>query len=225
MMIRWVGKAVLMLFAGLVLFAGPVRAETMYVTDTFEITMRATPGVGKKIVAMLPSNTKVQTGERRGGWVLVRTAQGKKGWVLERYLTAETPGVFLVQKLTSGNEALQSSLHNATVELDLVKEENARLHGALNSTEAQLADLQGVYEGLLDEAEGFLDLKSRHAAMSVELEEASSTIDRLRKENEALHSEQRYKWFFSGGGMVLFTLILGFWFGRIKRRQSSRISL
>jgi SH3 domain protein len=225
MMIRFFGKAVLTLVVGLFLVAGSARAATMYVTDTFEITMRATPGVGRKIVAMLPSNTSVQTGERQDGWVLVSTAQGKKGWVLERYLTSETPSAFRVRELTADNETLKQSLQEATAELDRLKAEKVELSGSLDSTGAEFNELQSAYQQLRDEAAGYMELKSRHEQVSAELERASSVIEELRTENAVLRGKQRYRWFFTGGGMVLFTLLLGFWFGRIRRRQSSRISL
>ena len=213
------------LILGCILFSGAAGAATMYVTDTFEITMRATPGVGKKIVAMLPSNTKVQTDQHQDGWVLVTTASGKKGWVLERYLTSDTPSAFLVKGLTENNESLKQSLQNATAELERLKASRGELTGSLTRTGDELEELKQAYDSLKKEAAGFLELKRRHEAVTAELAGASETIAGLRRENEILHGKERYRWFFSGGGMVLFTLLVGFWFGRIRRRQTSRLSL
>ena len=200
-------------------------AATMYVTDTFEITMRATPGVGKKIVAMLPSNTRVRTEKQQNGWALVTTAGGKKGWVLERYLTSDTPSAFLVKGLTDGNEKLKQALENTTAELDRLKAEQGDVAGNLTRTAGELATLKTAYDALQQEAAGYLDLKRRHQTVTAKLGAASETIEALRKENEVLRSKERYRWFFSGGGMVLCTLLIGFLFGRIKRRQTSRLSL
>lgn len=214
-----------LLILGCILLDGVAGAATMYVTDTFEITMRATPGVGKKIVAMLPSNTRVRTEQKQDGWVLVTTESGRKGWVLERYLTSDTPSAFLVKGLTENNESLKQSLQNATAELDQLKASQGELTGSLTRSEDELADLKQAYESLKKEAAGVLELKRRHEAVTAELAGASETISGLRRENEILRSKERYRWFFSGGGMVLLTLLIGFWFGRIRRRQTSRLSL
>jgi SH3 domain protein len=68
----------------------PAAAQTRYVTDQLEITLRAGAGNGYRIVAMLPSGERLQVLEQNEEWTRVRTGEGRQGWVLSRYLS-QTP--------------------------------------------------------------------------------------------------------------------------------------
>lgn len=43
--------------------------------------LKDAPATDAGKVADLPENAEVDAGERRGGWILVRTASGQQGWV------------------------------------------------------------------------------------------------------------------------------------------------
>ena len=68
--------------------AGNAVAETRYVSDVLEITMRSGKGTSFGITRMLRSGTAVQVLEvdKKSGYTQVRTKSGKEGWVLSRFL-------------------------------------------------------------------------------------------------------------------------------------------
>ena len=62
-------------------------AETNYISDQLEVTLRSGKSTGHSIIRMLRSGTPVEVLEqdKDSGYSLVR-ALGKEGWVLTRYL-------------------------------------------------------------------------------------------------------------------------------------------
>ncbi|MCB1796879.1 MAG: TIGR04211 family SH3 domain-containing protein, partial [Candidatus Competibacteraceae bacterium] len=68
--------------------AGPVHAETGYVTDSCTIPIRRGMSTQYKILNMAPSGTPLQILETNGteGYTKVKTPEGTVGWILTRYL-------------------------------------------------------------------------------------------------------------------------------------------
>jgi SH3 domain protein len=82
-----VNKVLVFLSLFLVL-GGNVLAETRYVSDHLEITMRSGKSTSHGITRMLRSGTPVEVLEtdKKTGYSHVRTRSGKDGWVLSRFL-------------------------------------------------------------------------------------------------------------------------------------------
>ena len=81
-------KNIFILVSCFLMLAGNAVAETRYVSDTLEITMRSGKGTNFGITRMLRSGTPVEVLEvdKKSGYTQVRTKSGKEGWVLSRFL-------------------------------------------------------------------------------------------------------------------------------------------
>ena len=68
--------------------SGQALAESRYVSDTLEITMRSGKGTSFGITRMLRSGTRLEVldEDKKTGYTKVRTKSGKEGWVLSRFL-------------------------------------------------------------------------------------------------------------------------------------------
>ena len=75
------------------LAAGPADAETAWVSDQFEITLRTGPSTSNAIHLMVRSGTELEiiAQDPDKGYTQVRTGGGTEGWVLSRYLMDEAP--------------------------------------------------------------------------------------------------------------------------------------
>ena len=73
------------------LFSSAAHAESAWVSDEFEITLRSGPSTSNAIQLMLKSGTELEVLERdrESGYARVRTGGGTEGWVLTRYLMNE----------------------------------------------------------------------------------------------------------------------------------------
>ena len=81
-------KNIFFLVSCLLILSGNAVAETRYVSDTLEITMRSGKGTSFGITRMLRSGTPVEVlnVDKKSGYTQVRTNSGKEGWVLSRFL-------------------------------------------------------------------------------------------------------------------------------------------
>ena len=81
-------KYIISIILPLLLATNVAAAQTRYVTDIFEITLRSGKSTQNEIVRMLPSGTALEVIETdaKSGYTRVRTPSGKDGWVLSRYL-------------------------------------------------------------------------------------------------------------------------------------------
>jgi SH3 domain protein len=95
-------KTRIVLLAALLL---PVAAfaESAWVTDQFEITLRSGPSTSNAIQLMLSSGSRLEVLERDpdSGYSRVRTQGGTEGWVLTRYLMNEASAREQLERLTS----------------------------------------------------------------------------------------------------------------------------
>lgn len=76
---------------GALLMASVATADTKYVIDRLEITLRSGPDTGNRIITMIPSGQALEVLSTGGDWAEVRLPSGEQGWVLARYLSTEIP--------------------------------------------------------------------------------------------------------------------------------------
>ena len=97
-------KKVLFIATLVITMTGQVMAESRYVSDTLEITMRSGKGTSYGITRMLRSGTRLEVLEidKKSGYTKVRTKSGKEGWVLSRFLM-KTPAALEKGGISKGD--------------------------------------------------------------------------------------------------------------------------
>ena len=196
-------------------------AQTVYVIDEFEVTMRTGPSVENKIIAMLPTGTKLQVIEEKGDWVLVQSPTGSEGWVLKRYVSVETPKKIIIEQLKNKYNAALKNLEIQTEKALTFEKENKELRVALSTSQEKLERVKKDYTGLINESKDFLELKKEHTKNLADLRKATSELEQLRKENAELHSSTNIIWFLSGAAVVFVSWLIGYVMGKIKQRSRS----
>jgi len=197
------------------------HAQTVYVTDEFEITLRTGPSIENKIIAMLPTGTRLEIVEERGDWIFVKDLNGREGWIFKRYATAETPKKFLVEQLQKRYQDVLKNLAIQTEKASTFEKEYNELQNDLNTSREQLEKIKRDYTGLINESKDFLQLKDEHATNLAGLRNATAELTRLRKENEDLRQSTNVIWFLSGAAVVIVSWLIGYIMGRIRRRSRS----
>lgn len=182
-------------------------AKDIYVSGVTKITMRTGPAVGRKIVAMVTSGTRLQILEYRKDWSKVRNSAGKTGWVLTRFLTEEVPKALMVEQYKKDNERLVSKL--AAVE------ETAK---TLESQNKQLTQIAHKYKQLKDASAGYLKLDAEHKALLKQSQEQEKRIHDLER---SIKSEVKLG-LLSGAGVFIVGLIFGM--STRKKKRGSLLS-
>jgi SH3 domain protein len=186
--------------------AGNALAETLYVSDELEITLRTGPGVKNKITRMLKSGEGLEVIQKQpDGYTEVRTASGNSGWVLQRFLMAEPSArsrldeVNLREQELSEQQQEIASLREGAVgsetQLLTIKKTNSELKAELKRVKKVAADTLIINEKNQQLAEALALAESKQASLQVE--------------NERLGNNTEQAWFLRGAGVILLGMFLG----------------
>ncbi|MBW1730803.1 MAG: TIGR04211 family SH3 domain-containing protein [Deltaproteobacteria bacterium] len=208
-------------------FFGPCFAATVYVTDSFKITLRTGPSTENRIVSLLSSGQALEVIETEGEWshvrVMGRGDPAPEGWVLTRYLIERLPWKKQAESLQSENKRLREKLELIQRQLSEARQNEAGLSTELRDTKKALSDLAKRYNSLREGASEYLKLKQKYSEVSEELERNQSTIEELRRENNQFRYSEKKKWFALGASVLLCGLLIGIIIGRQQKKRRSYI--
>jgi len=200
--------------------AGPALAETWYVTDSLEITLRTGPELDRKITAMLKSGQAMEIVEKGEEWSRVQLPSGKEGWVLNRFIQAELPLKVQLADLRKKYDDLMAGAAEPLKKLKEVNAENTRLQRNLAQTKRDLGELQKSYADLRKTTADARRIKKERDQLSSELADKSKETRRLKTDLAAAEKKNTLWWFIAGAGVLIFGFILGFAV-RPRRKKSS----
>jgi len=216
-------KNIFFLFSCLLVLSGNAVAETRYVSDTLEITMRSGKGTSYGITRMLRSGTAVQVLEvdKKAGYSKVRTSSGKEGWVLSRFLMngkAARERLAAAEKslaeLELENRKLTTAMSALTDEKKSLQNNLGDLEGESRSVSQELAEIKRTASSALAIDSENKDLKSRLVSLERELQT-------VQQENQSLKDRTARDWFMVGAAVVLLGIIIGLIIPKIRFRKKS----
>jgi len=194
-------------------------AQTAYVSDQLEITMRTGPAVKNKITKMLKSGDSVQViKENPNGYTEVKTEDGRSGWVLKRYLMDAPSARTRLQELEAGELALQAQ----QLEIDTLRTKAGSSAEYAQSLELSNADLKAELKKVRQVAADTLAINEKNQALAVELKQAKSTQTSLQLENERLKGNTEQAWFLRGAGVILLGMFLGLLIPKLRFKKKRR---
>jgi len=200
-----------------ILPAGQSIAETQYVSDELNITLRRGEGDEYKILKMLKTGTPVEIlQEGTANYVFVRTSDGTEGWVKKQYLTNETPKTTVIARLEKERERLtqqvsQLEIQQAelTASLENSRKDLAGGNAAFADLQKELEKVQAKYDDLHTKAANVVELAEEHDRLKSHNDQLSAEVDQLRQENESMLYTGAVKWFLAGAGVLLVGVVLG----------------
>ena len=209
--------------------AGTSFAETRYVSDEFEITMRSGETSGHRILRMLPTGTPLQLlgSNPDSGYARVRTSDGKEGYVLTRQLVSEPVArdqLAALQQRLRELEAAPGELSARLAGLQKEHDELLRAHSELqkikDEVENELTALQRTAANAVRISSERNELRSKVVAMTREVED-------LKQEKRELENSSNQRWFLIGAGVISGGIVLGLILPRlrVRRRRDSWGSL
>ena len=217
-----------LLFATILLFSSLASAETAYVSDEFEITLRSDKGAGKKILKMLSTGTRLNIIERdnEAGYTLVSTDAGSEGWVLSRYLLDKPTAK---SRLVSANARIKK-LNSKISELESKVSTLEKSNSSLEKTEMKLGQREAK---LQKELETLKKVSSEPIAMYEENQKLKSDLLTLRRDVQSLQQEKinledssAKNWFLVGAAVCVLGIFAGLILPNLSgRRKTSWSSL
>ena len=201
-------------------WAGFAQAQTWYVTDSLEITLRTGPQLDRKITAMLKSGQSMEIIEKGDEWSQVRLPSGREGWVLNRFMQAEVPVKVQLEVLQKKYETLVEGAAEPLKKLKEIDGENIKLRSSLGETKRNLVELQKSYTELRKTTADARRIKKERDQLSKKLSDQSKETRQLKTALAAAEKKSTLWWFITGACVLLFGFIIGFAV-RPRRKRSS----
>ena len=207
----------------LFILAGNAAAETRYVSDMLEITMRSGKGTSFGIIRMLRSGTPVEvlSVDKASGYTQVRTNSGKEGWVLSRFLMK---GQAARDRLaTAEKELAEMELENRklTTAMTALKEEKSTLESNLSTLEGESRGVSQELAEIRRTASSALAIDSENKDMKGRIVSLERQLQTVQQENETLKDRTARDWFMVGAAVVLLGIIVGLIIPKIRFRKKS----
>ncbi|MDH3973317.1 MAG: TIGR04211 family SH3 domain-containing protein [Deltaproteobacteria bacterium] len=212
---KWTFLFMVKNFIFLTLLAGAVQAA--YVTDNFNITLRAEPLKSAPVVTLLKNGTKLEVLEENEGWVHVKIEDGKEGWIVKRYVSLEIPQSIRIEKLGKSLDETSIKLKVTAEKAAAIGENNKTLKRELESTREKLNQVDADYKRLQADSGNVVEIKKNYEESTVNLSRAMAKIEGLQAENNELRSTTEFRWFLTGAGVVAAAWIVGFIMGSMNR--------
>ncbi len=200
--------------------AGFAQAQTWYVTDALEITLRTGPELDRKITAMLKSGQAMEIIEKGDEWSQVRLPSGREGWVLNRFIQTEVPVKIQLETLHRKYDTLVEGAAAPLKKLKELNGENITLRSSLGETKSNLDELQKSYTELRKTTADARRIKKERDQLSKEVSDQSKETRQLKTALAAAEKKSTLWWFIAGAGVLLFGFILGFVVRQPRKRSS-----
>ena len=216
-------KNIFILVSCFLMLAGNAVAETRYVSDTLEITMRSGKGTNFGITRMLRSGTPLEVLEvdKKSGYTKVRTKTGKEGWVLSRFLMN---GRAARERLATAEKDLaELELENRkfTTAMATMTEEKSALEKNLQELEGQSRGVNQELSEIKRTASSALAIDSENKELKGRMISLERQLQTVQQENEALKDRTARDWFMVGAAVVLLGIIVGLIIPKIRFRKKS----
>jgi len=216
-------KNIFFLVSCLLILSGTAVAETRYVSDTLEITMRSGKSTSFGITRMLRSGTPVEVLniDKKSGYTQVRTNSGKEGWVLSRFLMK---GQAARERLATAEKKLaELELENRkmTTAMAALKEEKGALESNLSALEGESRGVSQELAEIRRTASSALAIDSENKGMKSRMVSLERQLQTVQQENETLKDRTARDWFMVGAAVVLLGIIVGLIIPKIRFRKKS----
>ena len=210
-----------MVLIGLLILPAASVAETVYVSEEFEITMRTGPGSDRKIISLVQSGKALEILEKGEEWSNVRDHNGKEGWVLNRYLTPSQPCAMVLDRVRQDYDVLNAKYEDLKETFDELEAQKKATDSDLSKNVKDRDQLSAAYETLKKESSEFLKLKKRHQQVTADLEAEKTLSAKLDEENMQMKRSRIIQWVLTGGGIMLVGFFIGLFSSSRRKSRSS----
>ncbi len=204
--------------------ASHVYAETRYVTDQFEITLRTGPSSSHAIQRMVKSGAALQVLETdaENGYSRVQTTGDIEGWVLSRYLMSEPAARTQLERLTKQLTNTNAKGSSLRAQFNTIKSEYDNANKRITTLEGEKKQLQDQLAEIKRTAADVLTIDMQNKELSQQLSVTQKKFNELQQENNELGSSKDRDWFVTGALVLFGGLLLGLIIPKISFQKRSR---
>ncbi|MCU7926966.1 MAG: TIGR04211 family SH3 domain-containing protein [Candidatus Thiodiazotropha sp. (ex Dulcina madagascariensis)] len=206
----------------------PAYAKTLYVTDTFQITMRTGESTTHRIMRMLNSGVALDviTTNPESGYSKVRV-DGSEGYVLTRQLMKEPSARAQLDTMRKEIEALKSAPGELRGNLAGLQKKHRELQTAHNSLQRVKNKQEQELQSIQRTASNAIRISNERNELRKQVADLTREAEELKQENRDLSNEATRDWFLIGAGVIIAGILIGLILPhlRFQRRRNSWGSL
>lgn len=203
-----------------ILLAFNAVAETLYVKDIEEITLRTEPQIGRNVIDMISSGMQLKVLKRNdSGWAEVLLPDGRRGWVISRFLSSETPNKHKLEQLEIQYQQLADEFGKIKAANEVLAVENKALKTELENRSQQYKETTSGHEQLRQDCADFLELQTDHKLLINEYQKLKHKAETEKIEFVELFGNLGLIFYLSGAGVLLLGMLIGMWI-RSKQKRS-----
>lgn len=215
-------KKILSSFFILLLTSGAVLAETVYVTDNLNLSLRSEENNNSKVVKLIPTGTPLTILEenKSTGFLHVRMNDGTEGYMPTRNTMKDLPSRALLETANKNLASLQAENASLKAELATVKDSITPGTTLEQSLATERDRLSRELAELKKTAASTLELKNQRDELQERVVNVERELQQFKLENQALQDTANQDWFLYGGILSLVGVILGFILPKLSWRRT-----
>ncbi|MGZ4954800.1 TIGR04211 family SH3 domain-containing protein [Methylobacter sp.] len=215
-------KKILSSFFILLVTFGSAQAETVYVTDNLNLSLRSEENNSSKVVKLLATGTPLTIIEenKSTGFAHVRLNDGTEGYMPIRNTMKEPPSRSQLDSANKNLASLQSENASLKAELAAVKETITPGTSLEQSLATERDQLNRELSELKKTAASTIELKNQRDELQERVVNVERELQQFKLENQALQDTANQDWFLYGGILALVGVILGFILPKLSWRRS-----
>lgn len=206
----------------LCLICSPANAETKFISDDIEVTLRSGTSTANNIVDLLRSGDRVTVIEEdlTTQYSLVETENDTRGYVLTRFLMDQPPARATLVELQARYQTQQAELARQQAEVKRLDRELAQAQGDNENLKNTLRASEEELGSVRDAAASTLDVMEQNQRLQNVVAQLQKEKDQLAGDNAALRDSTRLDWFIRGGALSLVAFLIGILVTRIRWRKT-----
>ncbi len=207
----------------LLLLASSVGAETRFVTDSINFSLREAPNKGAKFLAGISSGNQVDVLESQAetGYSKIKTQEGLVGYIETRRLQRQPPARLLLEEANRKIADLQRegsrSGGGLMDDYEVLKFEHARLNEQHNRLKKELEAIQRTSANAVRISMERNDLRKQLADLTREKSE-------LERQHLEASNNREQRWFIIGSGVLFAGIVLGLLLPAVRLKRQSGYS-
>ncbi|MGZ5008215.1 MAG: TIGR04211 family SH3 domain-containing protein [Methylobacter sp.] len=215
-------KKILNSFFILLVTFGSAQAETVYVTDNLNLSLRSEENNNSKVVKLLPTGTPLTVIEenKSTGFARLRMNDGTEGYMPIRNTMKELPSRAQLDAANKNLASLQSENAALKAELATVKDSITPGTTLEQSLATERDQLSRELSELKKTAASTVELKNQRDELQERVVNVERELQQFKLENQALQDTTNQDWFLYGGILALIGVILGFILPKLSWRRS-----
>ena len=216
-------KTILFLIISVTIACNAAYAETVYVTDDIDLTLRSAENNRSKILKMVRSGTPLTLIEKKdSGYSFVKTNSGLEGYFLSRHLKSKPTAKWFLDQANKKIQELTKINDSYKTELAALRGDNKQNIASTHELTQERDQLKQELNEIKLTASNAVELKTERDQLQARVVNAERELQKVKRDYQALQDNSNQDWFLYGGGLALIGVLIGFLMTKLNwRRRSS----